>query len=591
MLYVPPQLALFLAAAPRRHHDLYNEIKRLVADGESGVEAAHVELVKAWCVAASYQFNTTSGANTSILKLKATPILSELEEFVDWKNKRVDLFLGKVETETVATPSTNAGTLDVAAYTNFTQTLLENQRITTTQMFNQQAQLYTQNQQQAGGIATTGGTLSGLKPIEGAELATILTYCNTTDKKKVPPIWTLIRSSASLMTKRQAINKGMEDWSQSRGNRNINKVRFIEKQVIDTCRSLDLGCGEVKASHGMIDKGLTAQAVLPVTMGYIQEQKRLERADDMTIANRTLAEQLQLTIKDKRAPPTSLQALQKSTHSFAALTSVMLGEENDLYKKVEQMGDTLEDEACHVQELAYTPLKCMQYWYTLLDSTRRYFYKPLTEAELKRVGGPQFPMCTLNSTFFSAILNATPFYIASFPTQWSIFEQERQWGQHNKDRFGSGKPAAVGNPTNNVGGGHPSQQRGGDRGGEGARGIGAGTRQTLEHLHPKVKQEWKDFHEKFGGDISFNKLLKESGNLRIEDLPYLTRHIVDQGGKKMNMLCYKGILGVCNWDTCRNMRAHPSKSELSNEFIEELNNKLKKGREYMVQHGAGKRKR
>lgn len=77
-----------------------------------------------------------------------------------------------------------------------------------------------------------------------------------------------------------------------------------------------------------------------------------------------------------------------------------------------------------------------------------------------------------------------------------------------------------------------------------------------------------------------DKLCQLSDNLRISDLPYLNRYMeVREGGRRVNKLCYKGVLGKCTWPEC--IRKHPPKNELDNGFIDKLNEVLKKGRTEM----------
>ena len=176
MLYVPPHLALFLATQPRGHHDLYYETKRLVADGASGIEQSHVQLILDWCVAASYQFNKTTVKDMSLLKLSVTPIMSDFLVFIDWKRQKVNTALGEVGavSTTAAQASTTQTTTPPASRTadmEMLATLMKDQQECsfqfTERMLKQQQELFMNNPRTQG--AETG-TFKDLKALESGQL-------------------------------------------------------------------------------------------------------------------------------------------------------------------------------------------------------------------------------------------------------------------------------------------------------------------------------------------------------------------------------------------------------------------------------------
>ena len=411
MLYVPPRVALFLATQPRRHHELYYYLKRLVADNASGVEQSHVELMLDWCVAASFQYNKTTGKQFSLLKLDMTSILLDFTAFVGWKQQQVIACLGSpsassstaAQSGAAQSSAAQSGTAQITAPQAMGPTDMQvlatmmreqhksNMEMTERLLQNQQ-DLFMTAQRNQGGSSSVVLSFANLTALQGPELYALMTYCGVTDPNQIPTIWVVLYSKESLMTKRQKLEAGVVAWSMSKANRVVNRILHFETFLFDCFKSMDLGCGEIKASYAEIDKGMSPQSCIAVKLQYIQEQKKLEAAADAASGNLTLSEQRSLANKAAREPPTTLPALRAGVHSFTALISTVLGEGNDLYKKWALFGDTLEDDAVYAQEGSYSMLKLLQYWYFGIDMTRRFFYRPLTEREFKQPGGPRFPI-------------------------------------------------------------------------------------------------------------------------------------------------------------------------------------------------------
>jgi len=600
MLHVPPRVALFLTTQPRRHHELYYYLKRLVADNASGVEQSHVELMLDWCVAASFQYNKTTGKQFSLLKLDMASILSDFPAFVAWKQQQVNTWLGSPSAASTTAAQAGAG----AATSGTTQittpqatgstdiqllaTMMMDQQksameMTERMLQNQREMFMTTQRNQGGSSASSAVNFANLKAMQGAELFALMYYCSVNDPDKIPPIWTVLYSNETVLEKRQQLRAGVIAWSVSKANRVVNKIIHFEEHFFDNCKKMNPGCNEIKASYLMLDRGMSPQSCLQVTLQYIQEQIMLESAADAASGNLTLTETKSLSTKEARKPPTDPKEIRSAIHTFCGLISTMFGEDNDLYAKWEMFGNIMEDEAVHAQEAAYTKLMIMQYWLYAVDTTRRYFYGPATRKEFNQLGGPNFPKCIMDGSFWTAILNAQPWPTASFPSQWTKFVNGGVATNTTNSNSGGGRNSNSNNNNNNN---RNSNNNGNNRSNNSNSNGGGSSSDWKSKLHPMQLEVWGEYHNKVGGRVYLNEMCTEGG-ITIGQLPFLNRYMVQRGEQSDNKLCYKSIIGECSWPGC--IFDHPTKQELDGSeekrFLNKLNKVLKAGRDKIAREG------
>ena len=269
--------------------------------------------------------------------------------------------------------------------------------------------------------------------------------------------------------------------------------------------------GEAYASWPSLERGMSAQNCLPITVEHIARANDHERAEDETSATRTLNESLNLKKSDPRPPPMTLEALKLSVATFAALLWAIFGNHCDLYRKVKSFRETLDTPAVDFKLHCYTPRIIMEYWFDILDKSRMYFYTMLRKSDYEKPSGPQFPISALSSSFPN-ILAGSGIENGNFPEKWSGATTANVsggaggvWraGAASGGRFGSG-------PSSGYGGGVSGGNRGG--GGEGSnfqgrRSRGSSTpswnwnrqpdqgpppmfKNVTDHCHPIVKQEF-----------------------------------------------------------------------------------------------------
>lgn len=367
------------------------------------------------------------------------------------------------------------------------------------------------------------------------------------------------------------MDKMMKDFEKDTGLP-VNKTLFFPEKFFTDVLSLKVDCDEAVATYKNLGRGFSAQNCLPVTLAYIADQTAFETAEAESKGQRTFDESLKIGKKSsvQRLPPNSLEQMKLATATYAALLKGFFTSSSPLYVDVLALRQAMELPQVVQKQECYTPAVIVPHWYAILNHSRAYFSVKVDEDDLQ-AQPPRYPTSML-SAVIQLFINAKPWEDATFPLEW--------------------KPMLVGTPTPPTGGawsnGTPNhQQRGGGLGSEqlstggtppgndGGDLTGQMKQLNLDHCHPTIRNEFKAYHETFGGVVKLVQLC-DASNMSINDLPYLNAY----GRDKM---CYSAILGICQNGSCD--RAHVSQDKLPQEFVNELCAKTKAGREYLVRKG------
>ena len=598
LIYLPYELGVFVAAKPRTCHELYVEASRLAGDTSSFIQMEHIELIKDWCLGAAYK--ATEGS--SVLALKMQPVASSTEAFIEFRENKCNWFLGSRN-------QAQGGQQDVTGQfeqriEKMASTILEKALETNVEMATR-----LQAAQQSG--TTTGGNggqamstlLSGVKPLEGAELYAVMGFCGVTDPNLIPPIWkTHYHSTATLLTKRQEIDEQLQKWSVDTGYA-INKVIALSKDWFADVKAVDLAKGEARASFGSLDRGFSAQCALAVTLGYLSSMKERERAEEDTAHTRTLAERLNLSKADPRPPPVTLEDFKKGVATYAGLTFIHFGTGCDLYVQLMDILHTLYcDGVEHVKD-CYHPKLVMEYWFEILDKSRMYFYTMLRKSDFDKLGGPTYPTCTLSS-LLQPILAGRGVENIAFPVKWrNALSTAKPTGiihglggtQSSGASVSFGTNTYVGNnvkgyeaatkkqarpttPPSSSGGTWTWQTSFPSAPPDTNTPPSFGTGDKLAHCHPTVRQQFAEYHKMYGGLPRLQLLCKHS-KIKIADLLMQNSFRNPDGS---NNMCFNHVLGICTNPNCR--RVHPRYTDLISDYVRDLCRQLKKGMDFMLQN-------
>ena len=576
LLHIPGELGVFVAARTGcTPFDLYTEAKRMANDPECTEDMTSLGLVMDWCVAASYK---ESGKSHSVLALKTREVSSDLPAFVDFKNKKCNHLLGTVHQQSHPQGQQQAqqpASMESDRMMQFAERLVAS----TAQAFASQSGNNRQGQEAGGAGASTANPLlaSGGKIFpDKEEQAAVMGWSGITNSAHIPKIWREIKSTASTMTRRNAVFKGMVKWGKEK-YMEINKNFLLPDQFFKDMIKCECSMDEAVPSYGLLDRGMSAQLCLPVSLEFKARERARESAEGESAATRTYSESIARQTRDPRRPPNTLEELKKAVATFAALLYVFFGPLCVLYQQVLAFREAMDMPAVEQKHMFYNAELCREYWFQVLTSSREFFFTLVTHDDFM-AANPVFPTSTLG-LFIQPVLNADNIRNGAFPTQWKT---------HQTPQAGGGGGGRGGQQGMSGGGGG---YQGAYQGGQGLLPPPPGpppqfgnnnndqnAPQNVDHCHQIIKNEFREYHRLFQGQARLYQLCQHS-NIAIKDLPWIREYIVNS----RNNLCYNYLLGICRTDGCR--RAHAAHNTLPNDFVMEICRVTKPGRDYLIRRG------
>jgi len=308
---------------------------------------------------------------------------------------------------------------------------------------------------------------------------------------------------------------------------------------------------EAVATQTNLDRGFSAQVGLEVTLEYISDETSKERARSESQNQRTYSESLSINKTTARSPPNGFESMKLALATYAGLLCGFFTETCPLYNDVMGLRAAMDLPQVSQKKGAYTAKVCLTHWYNVLNQSRAFFYSKADENDFNG-SVPTYPQSLLSQALPS-FLAGQPIEDATFPVQWYKLITSGSAARAGRDPFAGGRiQADWGNPTNQ-------------------RDTVEDISQKLAHCHITIREEFKEYHQAFGGAVVLTKLL-DSSNMTISDLPYLTAY----GRGSNNRLCYSYIMGICGNPTCK--RVHIDKDHLHPPFLRELCDKTKAGR-------------
>ncbi len=542
LLYLPGKLGVFAAKKPRAPVELLKEAKRLAADPSSGVTEQLVELVKKWCIGAATKDDNHP---RSVLYLTTTPVTSDADEFVDFKQRKCDAILGPAQVPT-AQPVDDQARFQAQVQV-MASTLVATLVPTLNQLNNNNSGGQTQR---SGGLDAS--VLTKGKELEAAEKIQICGWSGVPSFVDASPVWRELAATTSLTTRRHIVHKLLKEFERDLGLP-VNHTTFFPEKFFTEVLGLKVNCDEAVATYRNLGRGFSAQNCLAATLAYIAEQTDLETAQAESKNQRTYDESLRIgkAAAVQRLPPGEFESFKLATATYAALLRGFFTPCSPLYKDVLAIRQAMELPQVAQKQEFYTPAVLYPHWYAILTYSRA-FFSVKVDADDLQAQPPRYPSSML-SAVIPALINAKAWEDATFPMQWKSLLLQPPMPP-------SGGAWSRGPPNHHKrGGGHGNEQQ-------------SSTGGPLDHCHPIIRKEFKVYHDTFGGVVKLVQLC-DASNASINDLPYLNAYGRDN-------MCYSYIMGLCQGKNCE--RPHVEKDKLPPDFVNELCAKTKAGREYLI---------
>ncbi len=564
LLYLPGELGHFVAQQPRTPVELLKEAKRLAADPNHPVTEADIKLVKKWCIAAGTK---EASKSHSILRLNTTAIMSDAEAFVDYKQNKCNAILGPAVSQASQLAADQARVSAMAS--SMVAAMVPNM-------------LPLAGNPNGGGSTQNNGSLdaSGLtkgRELETAEKFQLCGWSGVSNFAELSPLWRKLLGTSNLITRRSLITKALASFEKRTGYA-VNQTIFIPEHFFKDVLSLKVDCDEAVATTTNLDRGFSAQMGLKVSLEYIADQQEKETARRESQHQRTYNESMIINKTASRPPPVTIEQLKLGLATYGGLLDGFYTEHCPLLQDVLGLRAALDMPQVVQKEPSYDATVCSTHWYNVLNQSRAFFYQKADEDDFN--GKEPRYASSLLAHALQPLIAAKPIEDVTFPKKWKNLAASANVPPPEQDPFSRG--------TSRTGmeWGGPNIRAQAETTDDISSRLGS---MQLNHCHPIVLKEFKEYHKTFGGLVHFNKLC-DASNTSPEDLPYLTAY----GGGKNNKLCYSYILGKCLNRACQ--RAHVEKVDLLDPFLCALCDATKSGREWLIRNekpqkrSGGKRK-
>jgi hypothetical protein len=571
MLALPPDCVAYCAEAPRTPFELATHVQKVL--GSTLLDAAKFTLILDWCcMAAQPEGGTSEAARSSLLAFPVNPIIGSMA-LHKWASKRLTETLGMTnpsdqggltQNNQPSSASIPAGTtpapapaLDVALIAQVTAAVV--------------AALRT-NDNAVVGVQAEGGARSTeeARAYTSFQLAKLKGFCCVYENANIPPIWDYFTTTKDVDAHRAKLLGEMGTWARE-NDITITRGLYFEKSTMDEIIKLEFNPGAATAYFATAEKGMSILIVRPRKGNETADIRSKEQAMRLTERNYTLSDALGLTRKDPRPPASSYLELLRDVGTFCALTHTLFGDQCDYFINLFDLWTMLNSESVYAKSDQFSPQMVRQITWAVIEDSRQFFFKTMTEEELAR-GNARFPTSNLMNIIGTDVAKGVEIRLGNFPEKW-----KQELSGTTRTMHKAGVPPAGG--TN-----HLQEQTGSNIqqsstmppsfAPSAVQSTGSERPVTIRQndIHPAIRSMMEGYIRHFRS-VQFRMLCRAAG-VSESELPVEEKYV--RNGK--NLLCYSYVLGKCNGKYCgRAQDGHAPATSLSPTFVEQLCQKLRPG--------------
>ena len=427
------------------------------------------------------------------------------------------------------------------------------------------------------GLPVTAATTG--KAYDTYQYAVIQGFSNCPTPAGLQPIWGLFTQTKNVDTARLHIKTAMRRWA-TRFHVNIHKGLLLSKATIEAIRDIHFNPGGGVAYFATAEKGISILTCQPKSGEERDSVRASELAQEISNANRSYAEALDLGKHDPRPPPGNYHELKATVGTFCGLLHTVFGPGCDYYVKCLEMYMCLDSDTVEENSMHFDPLYCRQIVWAILDDGREYFNNPmLPDAFLVPLGTPiQYPVASLEE-FNRPVKNQTPIVKKNFPLQWEPKHERADTRMRAQGVLLGGQsrdsvPNVISGAASTAG-----SARTGASSLTGTTNQAPGTvRQS--NIHHKIKTVMGKYIARVGR-LQISRVMAMAG-VTWADMPTLPNYV----DGSINKLCYNYVLGKCNPKYCNHKSGHAPDTAITDEFADAVCTLLQPGLADMTQELA-----
>jgi hypothetical protein len=183
---------------------------------------------------------------------------------------------------------------------------------------------------------------------------------------------------------------------------------------MDEIVKLEFNPGAATAYFAMAEKGMSILIVRQHWGNQTADIRSKEHAMQLTERNYTLKDALGLTRKDPRPPASTYLELLHDVGTFCALTRTLFGEQCDYFQNLFDLWTMLNSKQVYAKSEQFGPQMVRQITWAILEDSRQFFFKTMTEEELAW-GNARFPTSNLMNIIGTDVSKGVEIHLGNFP--------------------------------------------------------------------------------------------------------------------------------------------------------------------------------
>jgi hypothetical protein len=248
------------------------------------------------------------------------------------------------------------------------------------------------------------------------QLAKLKGFCGVYDNTNIPPIREYFKSTKDVDAHRTKLLGEMHSWARE-NEITITRGLYFEKSTMDEMVKLDFNPGAATAYFAMAEKGMSILIVRPRRGHETADIRSKEHAMQLTERNYTLSDALGLTRKDPRPPASTYFELLRDVGTFCALVHTLFGDHCDYFQNLFDLWMMLNSEQVYAKSDQFGPQMVRQITWAILEDSRQFFFKTMTEEEITRRTA-RFPTSNLMNIIGTDVSKGVEIHLGNFPEKW-----------------------------------------------------------------------------------------------------------------------------------------------------------------------------
>ena len=363
---------------PFEHHKHIDNVLSADSGAEGEENAADdASAIKLWALSMAQRCGSSKKPHSN-LSISPTPVFNPDPAFTKWCNSIITSTLGPSQRllhPTPVQPSTTTAPTGQGA----TELLAEQAKLCREML----QELKDTRQQGAPATSTAGGKDTGGRVYTAHQMAAIKGFSGTLEVTELSTVWPKWQKTKDVDDHRVILRGEMEAFA-DKNKIELDAGLFYSKEAMDDMVRVRMNGTEGFPSLRSAERGCSIFADFPRTSDAIESLRLQEHAAEVSQANHSFAEALQLAASDGRTPPETYMEMRLVIGTYAAKLWALWRGQCHHFQKVFAIYNTLLLPEVMAIKAAFTPKVIREIVWAIFDDGRCFFNQRRSPEDLSR---------------------------------------------------------------------------------------------------------------------------------------------------------------------------------------------------------------